>query len=289
MRGVYTAIITPFTDDGKIDFTVLERLIAFQQERGVAGIVVGGTTGEATTLSFDEKRELYRFVRGQARNLDLIAGTGTNNTAESVKLTEMAVDLGYRHVLAVTPYYNKPTCKGLIKHYREIARTGVRIVLYHVPGRTGLTLPPTWLKELAEIPEIVAIKEASGNMVLFADYLEAVGPGRFAMLSGDDFTIVPFLALGGRGVISVLSNILPGETVSLVESALAGDFSKAADLQIKLNSLIRTLFIESNPIPVKTALSLMGYCREVFRLPLAPMEEKTRTVLIETLKRYGLL
>ncbi len=289
MQGVYTAIVTPFTGKGDIDFPAVERLIEFQKKGGVAGIVVGGTTGESATLSFEEKKELYRFVKERADGLDLIAGTGTNDTAASVRLTEMALGLGYRQVLAVTPYYNKPTCKGLVRHYREIAKTGARIVLYHVPGRTGLTMPAAWLKELAAIPEIVAVKEASGSMTLFADYLEAVGPGRFAMLSGDDFTITPFMALGGRGVISVLSNIMPAETVKLVNPALAGDYRTAADLQIRYNAMIRMLFVESNPIPVKTALSLMGYCRETFRSPLETMEEKNRSLLVETMKRYALL
>ncbi len=288
MQGVYTAIVTPFTEKGGIDFPALERLLDLQKKGGVAGIVVGGTTGEAATLSFEEKKELYRFVKERAGGLDLVAGTGTNDTAASVKLTEMALALGYRQVLAVTPYYNKPTCKGLVRHYRELAKTGARIVLYHVPGRTGLTLPAAWLKEIAAIPEIVAVKEASGNMALFADYLEAVGTERFVMLSGDDFTLTPFMALGGRGVISVLSNIVPAETVTLVNAALAGDYRMAAALQVRYNALIRVLFVESNPIPVKTALSHMGYCGEVFRLPLETMEEKNRSLLIETMKRYGL-
>lgn len=289
MQGVYTAIVTPFDEKGDIDFPAVERIVDLQKKSGVAGLVVGGTTGEATTLSFEEKKELYRFVKERAGGLDLVAGTGTNDTAASVKLTEMALALGYRQVLAVTPYYNKPTRKGLVRHYREIAGTGARIILYHVPGRTGLTLPAAWLKELSTVPEIVAVKEASGNMTLFTEYLEAVGPERFAMLSGDDFTLTPFLSLGGRGVISVLSNIMPAETVRLVNAALAGDYHTAAALQVRYNAMIRTLFVESNPIPVKTALSLMGYCREIFRAPLETMEEKSRGLLAETMARYGLL
>ncbi len=289
MKGVYTAIVTPFTDRGAVDYAALARLIAFQKKGGVAGIVVGGTTGEAATLSFDEKKELYAFVKKEAAGLELIAGTGTNNTAESVKLTGMALELGYTQVLVVTPYYNKPTCRGLMAHYGAIAATGAQIVLYNVPGRTGLNLPAAWLKELAAIPQITAVKEASGNMAQLADYLEQVGSGRFAMLSGDDFTITPFVALGGVGVISVLSNVAPAETVQLTAAALAGDSKKAAELQVRLNALNRVLFVESNPIPAKTALHLMGYCEEILRLPLATMEPQNRAKLIEVLKGYRLI
>lgn len=289
MKGVYTAIVTPFTTSGAVDYSALTRLIEFQRKGGVAGLVVGGTTGEAATLSFEEKKELYAFVQKKAAGLDLIAGTGTNNTAESVELTRMALELGYTQVLVVTPYYNKPTCRGLMAHYGAIAATGAQIALYNVPGRTGLNLPAAWLKELAAIPQITAVKEASGNLAQLADYLEQVGFDRFAMLSGDDFTITPFVALGGVGVISVLSNIVPAETVALTNAALADDFKKAADLQMRYNALNRALFMESNPIPAKTALHLMGYCEEILRLPLATMEPQNRTKLIEVLKGYRLI
>jgi 4-hydroxy-tetrahydrodipicolinate synthase len=162
-------------------------------------------------------------------------------------------------------------------------------VLYNVPGRTGLNLPAAWLKELAAIPQITAVKEASGNMAQLADYLEQVGQGRFAMLSGDDFTITPFVALGGVGVISVLSNVAPAETVALTTAALAGDFKKAAELQVRLNALNRVLFIESSPIPAKTALHLMGYCEEILRSPLETMEPQNRAKLVEVLKGYRLI
>lgn len=289
MKGVYTAIVTPFTKGGAIDEAALKKLIAAQRKGGVAGIVVAGTTGEAATLSFEEKRDLFAFVKQEAAGLDLVAGTGTNDTAGSVKLTEMAIGLGYTQVLAVTPYYNKPTCRGLMAHYGAIAATGVKIVLYNVPGRTGLNLPAAWLKELAAIPGITAVKEASGNMAQMADYLEQVGADRFTMLSGDDFTITPFVALGGAGVISVVSNIAPAETVELTGAALAGDFAKAAALQVRLNGLIRALFMESSPIPVKTALHLMGLCEEAFRSPLATMEPQNREKLVEVLKKYRLI
>ncbi|HOW51200.1 MAG TPA: 4-hydroxy-tetrahydrodipicolinate synthase [bacterium] len=289
MKGVYTAIVTPFTTSGAIDYPALARLIEFQRKGGVAGLVAGGTTGEAATLSFEEKKELYAFVKKEAAGLDLIAGTGTNNTAESVELTRMARELGYTQVLVVTPYYNKPTCRGLMAHYGAIAATGAQIVLYNVPGRTGLNLPAAWLRELAAIPQITAVKEASGNMAQLADYLEQVGPGRFAMLSGDDFTIAPFVALGGVGVISVLSNIVPAETVQLTAAALMGDVKKAAALQVRYNALNRALFMESNPIPAKTALHLMGYCEEILRAPLATMEPQNRAKLIEVLKGYRLI
>jgi len=176
-----------------------------------------------------------------------------------------------------------------LAHYGAIAATGAKIVLYNVPGRTGLNFPAGWLKELAAIPQITAVKEASGNMAQAVDYFEQVGPDRFAMLSGDDFTITPFIALGGAGVISVVSNIAPAETVALTGAALAGDFGKATSLQVRLNGLIRALFMESSPIPVKTALHLMGFCEEILRSPLATMEPQNREKLVETLKRYRLV
>jgi len=289
MKGVYTAIITPFDNAGKIDFDSFEKILKTQVEGGISGIVTAGTTGEAATLTLDEKIELIRFIQEKHPTLEVIAGTGTNNTVDSVAQTEAVLKTGVSKVLVVTPYYNKPTTKGLYRHYKEIARTGAEIILYNVPGRTGLNVSPEALFKLSEIENIAAVKEASGNMGQFADYLDVVGTERFFFLSGDDFTIAPFISLGGVGVISVVSNILPDLTVALVNAALSGDFKKAADIQISLNRINHMLFSESNPGPVKTALSLMGLCEDNFRSPLDKMEEKNIAKLSEILKDYSLI
>lgn len=289
MEGVYTAIVTPFKKNGEIDYKALEALIAMQVKAKVAGIVIGGTTGESATISAEEKEELYAFVFNKVGKLDLVAGTGTNCTEDSVKLTEMALNIGYKKVLVVTPYYNKPTCKGLFSHYKAIADTGAKIVLYNVPGRTSLNVAPECLKRLSGIKNIIAVKEASGNIGQFADYLELAGADRFDYLSGDDYTIVPFISMGGKGVISVISNILPEKTVKLVDLALDGRFEEAAKMQIALNSFIHAMFMETSPLPTKTALAMMGLINEKFRAPLDCMEDGSREKLKKKLKEYKLL
>jgi 4-hydroxy-tetrahydrodipicolinate synthase len=289
MKGVYTAVITPFDKAGNIDFKSLEKILKTQVEGGVSGIVAAGTTGEAATLTLDEKIELFKFVKEICPGLDIVAGTGSNNTADSVKQTEAALKTGINKVLIVTPYYNKPTAKGLVRHYGEIARTGAEMILYNVPGRTGLNVAPEALADLAAIDNIVAVKEATGDLGRFADYLDAVGTERFFFLSGDDFTIAPFISMGGKGVISVVSNVLPELCVALVNAGLSGDFKKASDIQISMNRLNHAMFMESNPGPVKTALSLMGLCEDNFRSPLDKMEEKNIAKLSEILRDYHLI
>lgn len=289
MKGVYTAVITPFDKAGNIDFKSMEKVLKTQIEGGISGIVAAGTTGEAATLTLDEKIDLFKFIIEKCPGLDIVAGTGSNNTADSVKQTEAALKTGINKVLIVTPYYNKPTANGLIRHYSEIGKTGAEMILYNVPGRTGLNVSPEALAKLAAIENIVAVKEATGDIGRFADYLEAVGSERFFFLSGDDFTIAPFISMGGTGVISVVSNVLPELTVALVNSALSGDFKKAADIQISMNRLNHAMFMESNPGPVKTALSLMGLCENNFRAPLDRMEEKNIAKLSEIMKDYHLI
>lgn len=289
MKGVYTAIVTPFNDSGKIDFPALEKLLELQKQANVAGIVAAGTTGEAATLTLDEKVELFKFIRSNCPEMEIIAGTGTNNTADSVMQTEKALNAGISKVLIVTPYYNKPTPKGLYRHYSEIARTGAEIIVYNVPGRTGLNISPDALTRLAEIENIVAVKEASGDLGRFADYLDAVGTERFTFLSGDDFTVVPFISMGGKGVISVFTNVLPELGVAMVEKALKGEFGQASDIQISLNKLNHAMFIETSPLPAKTSLWMMGLCSNNFRAPLDTMEEKNIAKLAEVLKEYRLI
>ena len=286
MKGVYTAIITPFKEDGKIDFEAFGKLLEKQESAGVSGVVVAGTTGEGATLALSEKEELFRFASGRVSKLDLVAGTGTNNTADSVRQTEAALKAGFKTVLAVTPYYNKPTPKGLFAHYSAIAATGAKIVLYNVPGRTGLNISPLALSMVAKIENVVAVKEATGDIGRLADYLAEVGEERFDFLSGDDFTVVPFVSMGGKGVISVFTNIFPEIGVKLVDLALAGDFEKARKVQIMINRLNHSMFMESNPIPVKTAMAELGLCRNVFRPPLATIEDKNLTALMDIVRDF---
>jgi len=288
MKGVYTAIVTPFKK-GKIDFDALGKLVEKQKRAEIHGLIVAGTTGEAATLSIDEKRELFTFIKENAGWMDIVAGTGGNNTAQSVKETEMALETGVEKVLIVTPYYNKPTCNGLYLHYKSIADTGAKIVLYNVPSRTALNIAPSCLKKLSSIENIIAVKEASGSIAGLTDYLDAVGSNRYDFFSGDDFTIAPFVAMGGKGVISVISNIMPEKVVELVEAGLGGKTEKSSKIQIELNKIIHTMFLETNPLPVKTALSMMGQLEESFRAPLANMEESNRVELKKILKEYNLL
>jgi 4-hydroxy-tetrahydrodipicolinate synthase len=286
MKGVYTAIVTPFKGSGKIDFDAFGKLLEEQVKAKVSGIVVAGTTGEGATLSHEEKEELFRFTKEHCPTLDLVAGTGTNNTADSVKQTEIALKAGFEKVLIVTPYYNKPTPKGLFAHYSAVAATGAKIVLYNVPGRTGLNIAPAALKMITEIKNVVAVKEATGDLGRLADYLDAVGTDRFDFLSGDDFTVVPFISMGGKGVISVLSNIYPEICVKMVNAALSGDFATASKIQLATNKINHAMFMESNPIPVKTALAMKKKCTDKFREPLANMEDENIGKLADIIKDF---
>ena len=286
MKGVYTAIVTPFKESGKIDFDAFGKLLEEQIKAKVSGVVVAGTTGEGATLNHEEKEELFRFTKEHCPTLDLVAGTGTNNTADSVKQTEIALKAGFEKVLIVTPYYNKPTPKGLFAHYSAVASTGAKIVLYNVPGRTGLNIAPAALKMITEIKNVVAVKEATGDLGRLADYLDTVGTDRFDFLSGDDFTVVPFISMGGKGVISVLSNIYPEICVRMVDAALTGDFAKAAKIQLATNKINHAMFMESNPIPVKEALHLMKKCGNTFRAPLANMEDANLAKLADIIKYF---
>jgi len=289
MKGTYTAVVTPFNDDGKIDFDSLGNLLEKQKNAGITGIIAAGTTGEAATLTIEEKVQLFSFTKQVCPDMEIVAGTGTNNTIDSVKQTEAALNIGIKKVLVVTPYYNKPSCRGLYRHYSEIARTGAKIILYNVPGRTGLNVDPECLARLADIENIVAVKEASGDMKRLAEYIHLVGNKRFDFLSGDDFTVVPFISLGGKGVISVFTNILPELGVAMTNAALEGNFTKAAEIQISITALNYAMFLESNPLPVKTSLSMMKMCRDNFRAPLDKMEEENIAKLSETLRNYNLI
>ncbi len=288
MKGTYTAIITPFDEKGMIDFNALEILLKRQKNAGISGIIVAGTTGEGATLSNEETKELFSFVKQKSDGMELVAGTGTNSTVSTIKNTEIALNAGIEKVLVVTPYYNKPSCKGLFEHYNEVASIGAKIVLYNVPGRTALNVAPKCLKRLSEIKNIVAVKEASGDISRLIEYQNEVSD-RFDFLTGDDFTVVPFISMGGKGVISVFTNIFPEFGVKMVDLALNGNFKEASKMQIELLNLNRAMFMETNPLPVKTAVSMMGLCKEIFRKPLATMEDETRKNLEQILINYEII
>ena len=288
-EGSCVAIVTPFKD-GKIDQQALADLIEFHISNGTNAIVPCGTTGESATLSHQEHEELVElaigFVNGR---VPVIAGTGSNSTAEAVRLTASAKKAGAKGALVITPYYNKPTQEGLYRHYRTIAEAvDIPIVMYNVPGRTGINLLPTTVARLAEIPNIAAIKEASGSLSQMTEIVSLCGDN-ITLLSGDDFIILPALSIGGKGVISVVANIAPAEVSHLVKQFNTGDLEGAKKMQLKLFPLCQAMFYETNPIPVKTALSLMGKIQLEFRSPLCTMSEQNSAKLKSRLEEYGLL
>ncbi len=289
-QGVFTALATPFCN-GQIDRASYAAHIEAQIARGVAGLVPIGTTGEAATLCGEEKSLAVRTAVEVARGrVPVIAGAGANSTAAAIEAVSLSRDAGADAALVVTPYYNKPTQAGLAAHYRAIAQAhpGFPIVAYNVPGRTGVDLLPDTLLRLCDIPEIAGIKEATGSMARLVDILERLAPNRLALLSGDDFTAAPFVALGGHGVISVSSNIVPEQMAALVRAAAAGDMKTAAELQVRLNPLHRALFLESNPIPVKAALAALHCFGAEMRLPLTPMSAEKRDLLFGAMRALGL-
>ncbi len=287
--GAATAIITPFRD-GKVDYEAFGKLIEEQINGGVRGIVVAGTTGEAATLSHEEHCECVKYaVDKVAGRVAVIAGTGSNDTAYGIELSKYACEVGADALLLVTPYYNKATPKGLIKSFLETAdKTDKPIILYNVPSRTGCNITIPVYKELAKHERIVAVKEASGNISQIAQLFDECGD-YFDIYSGNDDQIVPIMSLGGKGVISVLSNILPGETQKICDCCLEGRYTEAAGLQLKYMKLINALFCEVNPVPVKTAMALLGKTGEEMRLPLCEMDTSNRERLINAMKLYGLL
>lgn len=288
--GTYTAIVTPFRND-KIDREALARLVKSQVKAGVDGIVPVGTTGESPTLSYEEHIEVIALtVEYAAGRIKVLAGTGANSTHEAIYLTESAEKAGADGSLQVAPYYNKPTQEGLFQHFREVARrTRLPIVLYSIPGRCGIEIGVETIKRLvAECKNVVGIKEAGGNPDRVSQLRAAVGP-RFTILSGDDSLILPFMAVGAQGVISVASNVIPRQIVQLVNSFAAGRSKEALKLHQKYYPLLKDLFIETNPVPVKAAMAMMGQVEEEYRLPLVPMSSRSRETLKATMKRCGLL
>lgn len=269
--GCGTALVTPFRPDLSLDEAALRRIVRWQIEEGIHFLVPCGTTGESPTLTREEHLRVVQITIEEARGqVPVLAGAGGNNTAEVIELAQEIERLGAQGILSVTPYYNRPTQEGLYQHYRAIAeKTALPIVVYSVQGRTGVNVEPTTLARLAEIPNIIGVKEASGNISQMASVIHRVPEG-FLVFSGDDAITVPIVALGGHGTISVVSNQIPGPMSKLVAACLGGDFAKARALQRRYLPLMEINFIESNPIPVKSAMGLMGLLDPVFRLPMVP-------------------
>lgn len=287
--GAAVAIITPFTEDG-INFEELKRLIDFNIDNGTDAIVIAGTTGESSTMSDEEHKETIRFtVEYVNKRVPVIAGTGSNDTLYAVDLSQYAEKVGADGLLLVTPYYNKTTQSGLIKHYNYIAdRVNIPIILYNVPSRTGVNILPKTASELSKHKNIVAIKEASGDFSQIAETISLCGDN-LTVYSGNDDQIVPILSLGGKGVISVLSNVVPRDAHNICSLYFEGKVKESRELQMKYLSLINALFIEVNPIPVKTALRLMGFNAGPLRMPLFDMDEENLEVLKKELKAHNLI
>jgi 4-hydroxy-tetrahydrodipicolinate synthase len=288
-EGVYTALVTPFRD-GAVDERALQELVELQIAAGIDGLVPCGSTGEAATLSHAEHRRVIEVVVSAARGrVPVLAGTGSNSTAEAVALTQHAKEAGADGALLISPYYNKPTQEGIVAHYAQIAREAAfPLVAYNIPGRTASNILPTTLARLAEIDQIVGVKESCGNLDQMAHVIASC-PEDFAVLSGDDSLTLPLLALGGRGVISTSSNVAPADMVGLVRAFRAGDLARARDLHYRLLPLFDALFVETNPIPVKAALAMRGLIRDELRLPLTPITPPCRERLQAVLKELGIL
>lgn len=288
-KGVGTAIVTPMLKTGEVDYESYGRLIDWQIAEGVNAIIAAGTTGEGSTLSDDEHRDVVKYtVDRVAGRVPVIAGTGSNDIAYACDLTRFSCEAGADAMLVVSPYYNKATQKGLITSFTKIADESTKpIILYNVPSRTGCNIMPKTVAELAEHPNIVGIKEASGNISQIAETISLVR-GKIDVYSGNDDQIVPLLSLGGSGVISVLSNVLPRKTVEMCDRFFAGDVMGSAKIQLDLIDLVNALFCEVNPIPVKAAVSAMGFCENYLRLPLTPMEKANEAKLLELMRKEGL-
>lgn len=290
-KGAFVAIVTPFKN-GEVDEDTFRELIEFQIENGTHGIVPCGTTGESATLSYEEHKKVVKIAVEQVKGrVPVLAGAGSNSTREALELITYAKEVGAGGALVITPYYNKPTQEGLYQHYSYLAKeTKFPIVIYNVPSRTGVDiLPETVARIVRDNPNVVGIKEATGSVRRTTEILEKVDKEDFSVLSGDDFIVYPLICVGAKGVISVVSNILPSKMAQLVDAALEGRHEEAKKLHYELQPACRAMFLETNPIPVKTALAMMGKIREEIRLPLCRMSEANRKKLEETLKSYGLI
>ena len=288
-KGAATALITPFKD-GAVDYAALENMLEFQINGGLDALVICGTTGEPATLDDDEHKRVLEFaIEKVNKRVPVIAGTGSNNTQYAIDLSRFAERAGADGLLLVTPYYNKCSQKGIVSHFNTVADSvNIPCIVYNVPGRTGFCISVDSYKQLAKHENIVATKEASGNLLLMMEVLEACG-NDLNMYSGDDQQIVPLMSMGAIGVISVFSNIMPAEAHRIAKLCLDGDFKTAASLQLKYLRLMNGLFMQVNPIPVKTAVSKMGFCSNEFRMPLCPMDDADNEKLYALMREQGLI
>ncbi|MBI4011053.1 MAG: 4-hydroxy-tetrahydrodipicolinate synthase [Candidatus Rokubacteria bacterium] len=289
-QGSMVAMVTPFRD-GKVDEAKLRELVEFHVKHGTDGLVPCGTTGESPTLSHAEhKRVVEIVIEAAAGRIPVIAGTGSNSTAEAIDMTVHAAKAGADAALLVSPYYNKPTQQGLYEHFRAIALAapGLPLIVYNIQGRTAVNVETDTLKRLSEIPNIVGVKEASGSLDQMTSVVLACGPD-FSVVSGDDSLTLPLMAVGGRGVISVVANILPKEVAEMTHAALDGDWKRARELHWKLFPICRAMFVETNPIPVKEAMAMLGMIRAEWRLPMCPMSDANRERLRKVLVQAGIL
>lgn len=290
LKGVLTALVTPFTKEGDLAEERLRELVDFQIEEGISGLVPMGTTGESPTLTHDEHNKVVELVVEQARGrVPIMAGTGSNSTSEAIKMTKFAKECGADASLQITPYYNKPSQEGLYRHFAAIAdAVDIPIVVYNIKSRTGINVENDTMLRLAKIDNIVGVKEASGDIEQIMNLIMRK-PGDFAVLSGDDSMGVPMITLGGSGIVSVAGNIIPAEMEEMTTAALDGDIEKARMMHYRYLPLFKSLFIETNPIPVKLALSLMGKIEESYRLPIYNMGDENREKLIRALNEAGIL
>ena len=288
-KGAIVAIVTPFKK-GKVDEGALRELIEFQIANGTDGIVPCGTTGESPVLSHKEHDRVIEItVDAVKKRVPVIAGTGSNSTDEAIRLTKHAYEVGADGALMVCPYYNRPTQEGLYRHYKLIAeKVPIPIIVYNIPGRTGVNMTPETLARLAKIKNIVGVKEAAGSLQQMADIIRICGPD-FSVLSGDDFFTFPLLCLGGHGIISVVSNVAPADMAALIDSFNAGNIKKARKLHYQLTPLVSSLFIETNPAPVKAALAMMGKIQYEMRMPLWKLSDTNYEKLKKTMQDYGLI
>ena len=286
-KGSYVALATPIKN-GRVDEKAFRKLIKFHIDNGTDGILPCGCTGEASTLSMDEQKRLIKIaVETSDRRIPVLAGTGSNNTKEAVELTAYAKRVGSDGALIITPYYNKPTPEGQYRHYKEIAsKVNIPIMLYNVPSRTGISLLPSTVARLSKIDNIVAIKEAAGSVQQVTDILSLCD---ITVMSGDDSMTLPFMSVGATGVVSVVANIIPREVHELTQSFLEGNLEKSRKIHYKIMGLCKAMFIETNPIPVKTALSMMGMLEEQWRLPMCGTGRENKAALKKVLKKYGLV
>jgi len=291
ISGSAVALVTPFRQDGSVDADALRRLVRFQREAGTDIVIPCGTTGESPTLSIDEQAEIVRTVREEAgESMMVAAGAGTNDTSHAVELSRNAEKAGAQAILSVAPYYNKPSQEGIYQHFRHVAESvSIPVIIYNVPGRTGINVSAETILRLAnDFDNILAVKEASDNMDQIMELIDR-RPERFSVLTGEDMLILPFMALGGDGVISVAANQVPKAVKGLVDAMKAGNLDEARAINRTYRRLFKLNFIESNPVPVKYALSQMGMVEEVYRLPLVPMSDASKATVRQELSRLGLI